>query len=123
MKPTLKYSDPNYVIGKIKRLCEKRGYSFYQLAEECDMPVSSVYNMINRRSAPKLETLERICFGLHISLSDFFKDDDTSNFITEDENEIISIYRDFQSNEREHFKQYTLWYKSFVNENSNKQNE
>jgi metallophosphoesterase superfamily enzyme len=54
---------------------------------------------------------------------DFFKDDDTSNFITEDENEIISIYRDFQSNEREHFKQYTLWYKSFVNENSNKQNE
>ena len=119
LKPTLKYSNPDYVIKKIKTLCEKRGYSLYRLAEESDIPISRIYNMVNRHNTPKIETLERLCFGLHISLSDFFKDDNfKGDSITEDEREIINIYRDFEAADRERFRSYAEWYRSSVS-NSN----
>ena len=123
MKLTLKYSNPDYVIGKIKRLCENRGYSLYKLCEESEVPISSIYNMVKRKSVPRIETLERLCFGLHISLSDFFKDDDYKReVITEDERELIGIYRDFEADEREHFRQYALWYRDFTSSSEDSQN-
>ena len=61
-----------YVHNRINELCEERGWSSYKLAKECGIPYSTYYNTISRNTIPKLETIEKICEGFDITLSEFF---------------------------------------------------
>ncbi len=60
------------VHNRIRELAKERGLTSYELARRSGMALSSLYNMFERGTMPKLETLERICCGMDISLSDFF---------------------------------------------------
>ena len=59
-----------------KRLCailEERGISKYELSKRCpDVARSSVYNVAQGSRRATVETLDSICRGLQISLTDFF---------------------------------------------------
>lgn len=61
------------VINRIQELLEFNHWSLYKLAKESDLPYSSLNNLFHRKNCPTIATLERICIGFHISLSDFFK--------------------------------------------------
>lgn len=60
------------VHNRIKKMADERGLSAYELAKRSGMALSSLYNMFERGTMPKLETLEKICHGMDVSLSDFF---------------------------------------------------
>jgi transcriptional regulator with XRE-family HTH domain len=60
------------ILNRIKELCENRGFSTYRLAQEADMPYSTLDNLFHRMNVPTLPTLIKICNGLQITLSDFF---------------------------------------------------
>ena len=60
------------VHNRINELAEERGISPYELARRAGMAQSSLYNMFERGTMPKIETLDRICKGLGIDMSDFF---------------------------------------------------
>ncbi len=60
------------VHNRIKDMAKERGLTAYELARRSGMAFSSLYNMFERGTMPKLETLEKICNGLDVSLSDFF---------------------------------------------------
>ena len=60
------------VHNRINELAEERGITPYELARRAGMAQSSLYNMFERGTMPKIETLERICKGLGIDMSDFF---------------------------------------------------
>lgn len=60
------------VHNRIKNMADERGLSAYELAKRSGMALSSLYNMFERGTMPKLETLEKICNGMDVSLSDFF---------------------------------------------------
>lgn len=62
------------VLQRIKYLLGKRGWSLYKLADVCNLPHTSLYTMMQRHTMPKLDTLDIICKGLGITLSDFFVD-------------------------------------------------
>ncbi len=57
---------------RISQMAEERGLSTYELAKRSGMAVSSLYNMFERGTMPKIETLKKICDGMGVSLSDFF---------------------------------------------------
>ena len=84
------------VFERIEYLCEKKHFTMYKLAKEAGMPYSSLNNIIHRRTCPTVGTLEKLCKGLNITLSDFFNfelyplKDDT---LTPDEDELINKYR------------------------------
>ena len=49
------------VHKRIKDLAEERGLSPYELARRSGMAQSSLYNMFERGTMPKIDTLEKIC--------------------------------------------------------------
>ena len=60
------------VFERIEYLCQKKHFTMYKLAKEAGMPYSSLNNIIHRRTCPTVGTLEKLCKGLNMSLSDFF---------------------------------------------------
>lgn len=60
------------VHNRINALCEERGYTPYELAKRSGIAQSCLYNMFYRGTMPRIETLDRICEGLDIDLSEFF---------------------------------------------------
>ena len=70
----------NYILNKIDRLRTERNWSIYKLAEEAGLTQSTVANMFARDTLPSIKTLEALCSALGISLSEFFAEDNSSNF-------------------------------------------
>ena len=70
---------------KIYRLMEKREWTTYILAEKAELPQSTVATLFNSKHNPSLQTLEKICCALGITLSDLFADDEL-----EDEGKVLA---------------------------------
>ena len=60
------------ILQKIDKLRIDKGWSMYKLAEESNLPSSTIINMFSRKSLPSIQTLMSICSGLNISVSKFF---------------------------------------------------
>ena len=60
------------VKARLQELMDERGWTIYRVAKEADIPWSTVRNMFKRNTEPSIATLECICRGMGISLSQFF---------------------------------------------------
>ena len=86
---------------RIKELCEKRGYTKYRLAQITGMTQTALGNILNQSSLPTIVNLERICDAFGITLAQFFTDDGSKLNLTQDQQEILDIWDDLESKERE----------------------
>ncbi len=59
-------------IERVKNLAEERGLTLWKLALLCEVSHSTIANAERRGGQLSLDTIERICDGLGISLSEFF---------------------------------------------------
>lgn len=59
---------------RLKRLLEERGWSKYRLSKNCGLSESTISNIYKRNTVPSITTLEAICSGFGITLSQFFAD-------------------------------------------------
>ena len=85
----------NAVIERIQELLEFNHWTPYRLAKNSHIPYSSLNNLLNRRTCPSIPTLEKICNGFNISLSEFFEFVENplrDNRITEIQQDIINSY-------------------------------
>lgn len=64
----------NRILQKIDSLMKERGWSMYRLAKESGIPYSSLNSLFLKNNHPTIPTLEKICAGLHITMSEFFDD-------------------------------------------------
>ena len=60
------------ILDKIKQLRDERGWSNYRLAKESHISEGSLNNLFRLNYLPTIPTLEAICKGFGISLSQFF---------------------------------------------------
>lgn len=65
----------NWILVKLRKYLTDYGWSIYKLAKESDIPYSSLNNIFVRNTMPTVSTLMKLCNGLGVSMSDFFKDD------------------------------------------------
>lgn len=63
----------NDVLSRIEELLKTRHWTHYRLSKESGIPYSSISNMFKRNTVPSIPTLMKICDGLKISMSDFFR--------------------------------------------------
>ena len=63
------------VNERIRVLMNERGWTTYRLAKESGLSDGTVGNIFRRNTVPSMATLEAICRGLKITLSQFFADD------------------------------------------------
>ena len=59
---------------RLRRLLEERGWTEYRLAKKCGLSQSTIANIYRRNTVPSIATLEVICNGFGITLSQFFAD-------------------------------------------------
>lgn len=64
------------ICAQLRKLMEERGWTEYRLARESGLSQSTLANIFNRHALPSIPTLEAICNAFHISLSQFFAQDD-----------------------------------------------
>lgn len=97
------------VIDRIKYLLEFNHWSVYKLAKNSSIPYSNLNNIFNRNTCPTIPTLEKICKGFNISLTEFFDFENNPlriQSITEKEQEIINSYNSLSSTDKKLLEAY-----------------
>lgn len=97
------------VLNRIQYFLRYKHWSVYKLAKESGLPYSSLNNIFNRKTCPTLPTLEKICKGLNISLSEFFayhKNPLQSDTLTDTEQDIINSYQSLSLKDKELLETY-----------------
>ena len=59
---------------RLRQLMNERTWSEYKLAKETGLSQSTISNLFKRNTVPSISTLEIICKGFGITLSQFFCD-------------------------------------------------
>lgn len=97
------------VLERLRVLLDERGWTEYRLAKECGLSESTIANIFRRNRVPSITTLESICNGFGITLSQFFADGDMveltpqakelfDNWVTltpEQKNAVLTMVRTF----------------------------
>lgn len=88
----------NKTLLRINELLRLRDWTMYKLAKESDIPYSSLNSLFQKNNQPTISTLEKICAGFKISMSDFFSEDINSytpniDYTDEDMNLIITVHQ------------------------------
>lgn len=99
----------NNVLQRISQLCEQRHWSLYRLAKEANIPYSNLNNIFHRGTCPTIPTLEKICTGLEISLSEFFEFYTTPKIdskFTESETDLVYLFRTLSKKDQELLQVY-----------------
>ena len=92
------------IIERIQELCTPKHISLYRLAKNAELPYSSLNNILHRRTCPTVTTLERLCKGLNVSLSEFFDFEIypiRNEELTADEEELLNKYKNLSARKRE----------------------
>ena len=89
------------VIKRIEELRHARKWTKYELAEEAMLTYSTLASMYERNTPPKIDMLQSLCDAFEISLAQFFAQDESSVFVSEDERELIDLYRALSVNKRQ----------------------
>lgn len=79
-------------LERIQELCEERNWSYYQLAKVSGIAYSTLSTMLNKHNMPSLTTLEKLCAGFGISITDFFEPDKSANGLTEDQTTCLDLF-------------------------------
>ena len=64
------------ILDRLLRLLKERNWTEYRLAKESGLSESTIANIYRRNAVPSIPTLEVICKGFGITLSQFFADDE-----------------------------------------------
>ncbi len=93
------------VLARIKEILDKREWTLYRLSKQCDIPHSTLNNLFLRENTPSIETIEKICNGLGITLSEFFADDTkrslSKNKLTKKQASLLERYNALPTRDKE----------------------
>jgi len=64
------------VLERLRKLKRETGWSDYKIAKKAGLSAGTVSNLYKRNTIPNIFTLEAICKGFGITLSQFFADDE-----------------------------------------------
>ena len=81
------------IINKIDELRKQRNWSINYLAMEAGITQSTLSSIMQRKSLPKIETLQSICDAFGITLSQFFIDNEQVEILTAAEKELLNEFR------------------------------
>ena len=93
------------ILGKIEQERLKRGWSEYMLALNADIPQSTISTWYRKRLQPSVASIERICDGLGITLSQFFDTEESTDILAEQQ-ELFDLWARMSPEQRHNLIQF-----------------
>lgn len=87
-------------LDRIYQLCAERNWTCYKLSKASGIPYSTLNTMLNKHNAPSLPTLQKICVGFGISLTDFFDPDRSHRGLTDEQSQCLALFSSLSPEER-----------------------
>lgn len=94
------------IIERIKDLCHARSWTIYRLAKESGITYSTLCTMLHKSNAPSIATLQKICQGFGITLSQFFDSGNDSAALTESQREHLLLWNTLSDLNQQSANQY-----------------
>ena len=90
------------ILEKIRKLKLERKWSEYQLAEQSDIPQSTISSWYRKKQIPTIPSLEKICAAFSITLAQFFTDENAqSQTLTEEQQELLHAFNRLQKEQQQ----------------------
>lgn len=89
------------ILKRIIQLRDEREWSNYRLAKEADISQTTLRNLFNRNTLPSIPTLETICKGFGITLSQFFADGDEPIEMSEEQKEMFNTWNTLSKDKKD----------------------
>lgn len=80
------------VLAEITRLRLQRDWSEYELAQHSGLAQSTISNWYRKKQIPTIPTLEKVCCGFGITLSQFFASEDDVVSLTVEQKQLLDCW-------------------------------
>ena len=94
-------SAADYIGPRIKELCDKQQITKYRLSQMTGVTQTVLSRIMKGENVPTIQTIEKICSALNISLAQFFAKDENPPDLTAEQKEIIETWNGLNLEERE----------------------
>lgn len=87
-------------LKRIRTLLDERGWTMYKLSKISGVSQSTLSNMFNRNNDPSISTLEEICKGFGLTLSQFFADGSDMVSLDKEQKEMLERWSSLSSDQK-----------------------
>jgi len=106
MKYNIRYNEVGGVnmkdiLQEITRLRLQRKWTEYELAKHSNIPQSTISTWYSKKQIPTIITLDKICKGMGISLSQFFAENNDSICLTSKQRDLLDNWSVLNSKQQE----------------------
>ncbi len=91
------------ILDEIQRLRLARNWTEYELATHADLTQSTISTWYRKNQMPTLKSLEKICTGFGITLSQFFAEDNDVIQLTAEQRELLDCWSSLTQRQKELF--------------------
>ena len=90
-------------VGKrINQLRLEKNMNPYTLSKRAGVSQTHLQNIMSKPTRPNIETITKLASALDCTLAEFFNEDPTKFYLTEDEKKLISLYRRLHVKQKPH---------------------
>ena len=93
------------ILGKIEQERLRRGWSEYMLALNADIPQSTISTWYRKQLQPSIASIEHICDGLGITLSQFFEEEEMQT-VRQEQQELFDLWQKMSPEQRHNLIQF-----------------
>ena len=79
------------ILKEITRLRLERNWTEYELAKKSGLAQSTISSWYRKKQTPSIQTLDKICKGFGITLSQFFGEGDDAIFLTPEQRRRVDL--------------------------------
>lgn len=79
------------VVGRIKELMDKKGWSCYELSAQTGIATNSVYDWFKIGAKPSMSNIIKICEAMNITLEQFFCGE-AQYILSDEERSVLDIW-------------------------------
>ncbi len=88
------------ISARLEGILKERGWTKNKLAKRSGVTASTIAGIFNRNAIPTIATLEAICNGANISLSQFFAEEETLETVYETK-KLCKLWKELTQEQRE----------------------
>ncbi len=91
------------ILAEITRLRLQRGWNEFELAKFSNISQSTISTWYRKKQVPTVTSLEKICKGFGITLSQFFAEGEDTIALTQEQRDLLDNWSSLTSKQREIF--------------------